>query len=159
MRIPLRAVPLLVLLPSIASSGVEEVSPQPDWHAEGNQPGSRFGFSVAAAGDVNGDGFDDVIIGAPDFDNVGKVFVYFGSPTGLAAAPGWTKLGDQVGAQFGYSVSGVGDMKGDGFADVAVGQPRWDESPAGSQRMDWGRIQVFHGGPDPAEGGGDRARG
>ena len=51
-----------------------------------------FGVSVGTAGDVNGDGYGDVIVGAPRYDNgetnEGRAFVYHGSATGLSASPG-----------------------------------------------------------------------
>jgi hypothetical protein len=84
-----------------------------------------FGYSVAAAGDVDGDGFGDVIVGAYRYDdgetNEGKAFVYLGSATGLSSSADWTADGDQVWAQFGKSVASAGDVDGDGFGDVIVG--------------------------------------
>ena len=61
------------------------------WTAEGDQVGANFGDSVATAGDVNGDGYSDVLVGAHDYSNgefrEGRAFLYLGSATGLAAAP------------------------------------------------------------------------
>jgi len=61
-------------------------SAAPDWIASGDSPMAKFG-SVASAGDVNGDGYDDVIIGAWQHDgggsDLGRVYVYSGSPSGL----------------------------------------------------------------------------
>src|SRR5688572_31195204 len=59
---------------------------------------SDLGFAAASAGDVNGDGYDDVIVGAPTYDeglvDAGKVWVYHGSPSGLLASAGATvKIG------------------------------------------------------------------
>jgi hypothetical protein len=75
---------------------VDPVLTTPGWTAEGNQAHSHFGLSVGSAGDVNGDGFSDVIIGAPvyanDLDNEGTVFVYYGSASGLSGDP-WTAGG------------------------------------------------------------------
>ena len=71
---------------------------------EGNQTGARYGSAVATAGDVNGDGYADVIVGALLFDNgqtdEGGAFVYHGSPR-PRADPAWTAEGDQAGAAFG----------------------------------------------------------
>ncbi len=90
---------------------------------------ARFGSSVATAGDVNGDGYDDVIVGAPGFDALGdtandngKAFVYYGSPTGISTTPDWSVTGG-LGSQLGYSVFTAGDVNGDGYADVIVGAP------------------------------------
>lgn len=99
------------------------------WSAESNQASSGFGLSwgrsIASAGDVNGDGYSDVIIGAYQYDNgqseEGKVFVYFGSATGLSATADWTAEGGQNQAYFGFSVAGAGDVNNDGYDDILVG--------------------------------------
>jgi hypothetical protein len=98
------------------------------WSAESNQANSSFGggigTAIAGGGDVNGDGYSDVIIGAPTFDNgesdEGKVFVYFGAQQGLSQSANWTAEGDQVNGYFGSSVSFAGDVNNDGFDDVLV---------------------------------------
>jgi hypothetical protein len=99
----------------------------PAWTAEGNQMGAQLGYSVASAGDVNGDGYSDVVVAAPFFSNgeasEGRVFLYLGSPTGLSSGPAWTAEVNQANAWFGYSVASAGDVNGDGFSDVVVGAP------------------------------------
>ena len=84
---------------------VDPLVTSPGWTAEGNQAGAWFGWSVGTAGDVNGDGNADVIVGARGYDSwesgEGRAFVYHGSATGLSAAAGWTAEGDQGDAQFG----------------------------------------------------------
>jgi hypothetical protein len=103
------------------------LSPTPSWSAEGDQADAQFGTSVAAAGDVNGDGWADVIVGAPGHDNgetdEGGAFVYLGSTLGLSATPVWTAEGEQVGVEFGASVATAGDVNGDSYADVIIGAP------------------------------------
>ncbi|HEX5029902.1 MAG TPA: FG-GAP-like repeat-containing protein, partial [Candidatus Eisenbacteria bacterium] len=98
------------------------------WLAEGNQAAAQFGAAVSTAGDVNGDGYDDVMVGAPNFDTTltdeGKAFLYLGGAGGLAASPAWTTVGGIVGASHGASVSTAGDVNGDGYADVIVGAPQ-----------------------------------
>jgi Ca2+-binding RTX toxin-like protein len=88
---------------------------------------SGAGFSVSTAGDVNGDGFDDVIVGSPYF-GVWSAFVLFGSPAGfgptvdlsaLSPDQGFTISGGQS-ISAGRSVSSAGDVNGDGFDDVLV---------------------------------------
>jgi MYXO-CTERM domain-containing protein len=110
----------------------------PAWTAESDQTDARFGASVSRAEDVNGDGFDDVIVGAHLYDNgqtdEGGAFVYHGSASGLATSPAWTAEGDQIDATFGRSVSSAGDVNGDGFGDVIVGADGYGNGQAGEGR-------------------------
>jgi len=106
----------------------------PSWTAEGDQDGAEFGFRITTAGDVNGDGYSDVIVGAHLFDNgqtdEGAAFVYYGSPTGLLSSPSWSAEGDQISADFGYSVGTAGDINGDGYSDIIVGARHYDNGQA-----------------------------
>jgi Ca2+-binding RTX toxin-like protein len=95
----------------------------------------RSGFSVASAGDINGDGFDDVIIGAIGADpngvaNAGTSYVVFGSDAGFAAnlnlstlngTNGFRINGTQGADSSGYSVASAGDVNGDGIDDLIIG--------------------------------------
>ncbi|BBK31414.1 FG-GAP repeat protein [Stella humosa] len=103
--------------------------------------GDYLGFSVSAAGDINGDGIDDVIIGAPyatpHASYSGAAYVVFGATGGFAAVLQASSIGVGNGFQIhaddvpneanywkaGRSVSGAGDVNGDGIDDVIVGQP------------------------------------
>jgi hypothetical protein len=120
--------------------------PMPAWTAEGEQPGARFGTSVARAGDVNGDGYSDVIIGAPQHDDdqvdEGRAYLYLGSPLGLSSVAAWTADGDQDGALLGWSVGTAGDVNGDGLSDVIVGAHGDDGA-----FVDAGRAAAYLGTP------------
>ena len=108
----------------------------------GGTAANRFGSSVANAGDVNGDGYADALIGAPNASNgqagEGLVYFYTGSATGLGAAPALTLEANIAGAQFGASTATAGDVNGDGYADVVVGAP---------QSGGIGRAYVYMGSP------------
>jgi len=93
----------------------------------------RAGRSVSDAGDVNGDGYDDVIVGAPDAGSWGgQSYVVFGKQTGFPAsqslyyldgANGFSLDGGPASGTSGRSVSGAGDVNGDGYDDVIIGAP------------------------------------
>ena len=106
----------------------------PSWSAESNEAGARIGISVSGAGDVNGDGYADIIAGAHFADgsivDEGAAFVYLGSPTGLRPTWSWRATGGQANSLFGWAVSGVGDVNGDGFGDVMVGARAWSNGEA-----------------------------
>ena len=91
----------------------------------GSAANDDLGFSVAGAGDVDGDGYDDVIAGAPHNDGLvaaGHVKVW----SGRTGAVIWTFNGVAIGDTFGQAVDGAGDVDADGFADLIVGAPNND---------------------------------
>ncbi len=102
----------------------------PDWTGESNQANSAYGRSVSFAGDVNGDGYGDIIIGASEYDgghtNEGRAYVYHGSSSGLSLTPAWTAEKDQANALFGFCVASAGDINGDGYGDVVISTPHYD---------------------------------
>src|SRR5262249_53142980 len=114
------------------------------WSAESNQASAQLGASVATAGDVNGDGYSDVIVGAPLYDNgqtaEGRPFAFQGSASGLALTPAWTAESNQASAQLGAAVASAGDVNGDGFDDVVIGAPLYDNG-----QTDEGRVFVYYG--------------
>lgn len=112
-------------------------SSTPAWTVEGNVNRGEVGHAVAGAGDVNGDGYADVLVGAPG-ERV--VRVYYGSASGLGTTPLVLRervAGDRVGA----AVAGAGDVNGDGFADVSIGANR--AAPGG--RTLAGEVDVYLG--------------
>ena len=131
---------------------------------QGDDTGDHLGWSVSAAGDVNNDGYDDIIVGAPDNDNTrggaprtidaGETYIIFGKAggfgtidvTNLAETDGFLLQGEEAYDRAGLSVSGAGDVDGDGFHDLLIGAPYSDA--AGEQsgafylvsgRFDFGR--------------------
>jgi hypothetical protein len=125
---------------------VDPVITSPAWSAESDQANANFGFSVGTAGDVNGDGFSDVIVGARNFDNgetnEGRAYLYHGSASGVSFVPNWIAEGDQASAQFGYAVGTAGDVNGDAFSDVIVSAYLFD-----NDQTDEGRVFVYYGSP------------
>ncbi len=120
------------------------------------------GFSVSAAGDVNGDGFDDVIIGAwhadPNGNSSGESYVVFGGAgvgvggtlelSSLNGTNGFVLNGVDASDGSGVSVSAAGDVNGDGVDDVIIGA--WSADPNGSRS---GESYVFFGGAGGGAGG------
>jgi hypothetical protein len=115
-----------------------------------------LGLSVSGAGDVNGDGFDDLFVGAPFADpegrsSAGLVYVSFGNKSGFAAwdtlnfnkSTGYVIQGAAAGDNLGYSVSGAGDVNNDFYADVIIGATGADPN----SRSDAGVAYVIFGMP------------
>jgi hypothetical protein len=134
---------LIVGAPFEAGVGVARVFSGDDgsliWQLSDGAPFARFGAGVAGVGDVDGDGVPDVAVGAP-FDtqpviSSGSMRVYSGA-TGLLL---FTVEGSQAFGFLGYAMTGVGDLDGDGFGDVLVGEP--------ATATLLGRVVVV-GGPD-----------
>lgn len=122
-----------------------DLSSNPTQTVNGNQSESGFASGLQTAGDVNGDGFTDLIIGAASYDqsfqNEGAAFLYYGTSGGLASTPNWTAFGSQQEGAFGRSVTYAGDLNGDGYADVAISATQFDNENGTNA----GRIYIYHG--------------
>jgi hypothetical protein len=129
---------LLACVPAAASAAGFRLT------AEGNA--QDFGFSVAAAGDVNGDHVPDLIVGAPSYDGIqdfaGRAYVFFGPFAGdrSAADADATISAVNFGDNLGFSVASAGDTNGDGFDDLLVGA-RSNDAPG----IQAGQVYLFRG--------------
>ncbi len=162
---------------------IDPVNRTPDWNTEtsglltglgatsGQILTSLYGFTVAGLGDVNGDNFGDVAIGAPGLINIfngnttasaGAVFVYYGSDTGLSKIPNKTLQPNTLvaGALFGTSID-AGDVTGDGINDIVIGAPMDTYQTSASAllgtvnvNVQAGKVYVYPGGslaaPNPS---------
>ncbi|WP_204154528.1 FG-GAP repeat protein [Leptolyngbya sp. CCY15150] len=111
---------------------------------DGEAANDNSGRSVSRAGDINGDGFDDLIIGAPNADpngsRSGSSYVVFGSQGGFGAILNLSildgsngfRIDGAAGDNSGGSVSGAGDINGDGFDDLIIGAPYADPNGGSS---------------------------
>ena len=120
----------------------------------GNTDGSqdRSGWSVSSAGDVNKDGFGDLIIGAHQADRSYLVFGFNNSDLAKFdlkdTENSFVLLSGAADSKTGYSVSSAGDINGDGYADLVIGA--YDAIPSGGKDRDppWGETYVVFGSPD-----------
>jgi hypothetical protein len=116
----------------------------PDAVLSGLAANDRFGASVSGAGDTNGDGFADLVVGAYFSDspasNAGSAYIFYGAAA-IDTAPDATVTGSGTNANFGIAVTGAGDVDGDAFSDVLVGA--WQDATGGP---DAGAAFLFRGG-------------
>ncbi len=111
--------------------------------------GDEFGYSAAIGGDINGDGYSDILVGSPYADdevatNNGKVYIYFGGPPSLRNnTPDIVIKGSESNDLFGFAVSPAGDVNNDGFDDIIVGAPYKYKNGYPYFEM----AYIFYGGP------------
>ncbi|HKI82748.1 MAG TPA: integrin alpha, partial [Candidatus Krumholzibacteria bacterium] len=110
---------------------------------QGTGTQEHFGWSVSGVGDVNGDGYDDVAVGAPLNNAVaseaGRVYVFFGGDP-MDATPDLILSGEIAGDHFGWSVCRGGDLNDDGKPDFVVGAPL-----ANAPGLDQGAVYLYLG--------------
>ncbi|XP_040343825.1 integrin alpha-5 [Herpailurus yagouaroundi] len=118
------------------------------YNFSGEQMASYFGYAVAAT-DVNGDGLDDLLVGAPLLmertadgrpQEVGRVYIYLQNPAGMEPTPTLTLTGHDEFGRFGSSLTPLGDLDQDGYNDVAIGAPFGGDTQQGV-------VFIFPGGP------------
>lgn len=116
---------------------IDGVATTASWSKSGELAGHNYGWDVSSIGDVNGDGYDDILVGAPDAGagQQGKVYLYYGGPGGPGLSAGWSLLGSGAGHRLGFAVSAAGDLNGDGYADFALGA------------IGAGYVYIYLGGP------------
>jgi hypothetical protein len=119
-------------------------TPPPTTLLESNQIDGNYGWYISNAGDINADGYDDVVVGADWYDNgqsnEGAVFVHMGSATGLETTPAAILESNQVEANMGRSVSRAGDVNNDGYDDIIVSAWLYDPGVTNA-----GRVYIYHG--------------
>jgi hypothetical protein len=110
-----------------------------NWAAESDVANAQFGAAVANAGRINGDAYDDIVVGAPGYtngqSNEGAIFLFRGSATGLRAPTAGDGIvraktendgmveSNSTNAALGYRVNGIGDMNHDGYGDIIASAP------------------------------------
>ena len=118
--------------PFVARPGIDESDEQ------------YFGNAIAPVGDVNRDGFPDVVVTAPFAEqndrNEGIAFGYYGMPKGLAPGVGWTIQANRPHAVLGLMAEPAGDVNGDGYADLMLGSPDFENG-----QLREGMVAVFLG--------------
>lgn len=139
-----------------ADFGAELNLANADFRIDGAAAGDALGRSVSSAGDVNGDGIDDLIVGAQSADGVGRTdagaaYVIFGrsdlgaqlSVSALTGTNGFAILGEEGRALTGLSVSGAGDVNADGLDDFIIGAHVAGATDAGAAYVVFGRSGGF----------------
>lgn len=118
-----------------------------DWMGHGNNTYAHLGLSADSAGDVNGDGYDDIIVGAYRYDtnNIAHAYVWFGGEFGLGnfgtpSNADWVASDPGSSSGYGYSVRGIGDINNDTYDEVLVGAHLYDGGTT-----DQGAVFVYLG--------------
>jgi hypothetical protein len=106
--------------------------------------GALLGYDVVGAGDVDGNGYCDILVGTGGdniaVDHVGYAFIFAGNAAGVEETPLWSAGGGTIRGALGRTVAGIGDVDGDGLSDILVGDPLHD-----NDHTDAGRVMMFKG--------------
>ena len=146
---------------------LSELDGSDGFRIDGESIGDKSGRSVSSAGDFNGDGYDDIIIGAPwanpkigsSYVESGASYVVFGKESGfsrvielfeLDGSDGFRINGENTGDKSGRSVSSAGDVNDDGYDDIIIGAPRTDDEDAGYSYVIYGHATYGAGDITPA---------
>ena len=129
---------------------------------------AAFGAHTNSAGDVNGDGFDDIVVVSPNYDNgpnpgpvvtdelaEGAAFVFLGSANGIVGSGPSTANARIEMNQYAARVTaaaGIGDVNGDGYGDIAIGSPFYESLYQGQPLEVNGAVFVYYGGPNGITG-------
>ena len=143
-----------------ATLNLAGLTPATGFRLDGANTGDYSGRSVSSTGDVNGDGYDDIIIGAryadPNEVNSGSTYIVYGKVNGfnanidlgnLDASDGFRIDGESTHDYSGYSVSSAGDVNGDGYDDIIIGAYAADPNGlnSGSSYIVFGKASGFNG--------------
>lgn len=94
---------------------------------EGQEDWDEFGYDLTGVGDIDDDGYNDLLVGAyranPNGNNSGRVYLFFGGPSGVDPHDVLELEGEAAGSWAGVTVGGAGDFDGDGLTDLLIGSP------------------------------------
>ncbi len=126
-----------------SSSGIKTTA---DWTYTGTEQSDLLGYSATGVGDVNDDGYDDILLGVPNYDtstitDAGAGLVFYGGSGGLSSSPDVTIEGDTGTGWLGYDVAYCQDINGDGIDDFVLSAPNTSNGTLTSN----GHIQVHFG--------------